>query len=177
MPTLPTFHTARLIVRPRTLEDLEACLAMDRDPNVTRFIPGPWADPDKHEAFVRGRIDADFGQGLGYWSVFPREHPDRFLGWVLLIPHDEAGPEIEIGWRFIREAWGKGLATEATRPVLKHAIETLGLDRVVADIDPDNSGSIRVALKIGMMDEGSREQDGFHCRSFAIPRRTSREKA
>ena len=42
---LPTFTTARLTLRPRTLGDLDACLAMDRDPLVTKFIHGPWANP------------------------------------------------------------------------------------------------------------------------------------
>lgn len=168
MPTLPTFHTARLTVRQRTLEDLPACLAMDRDPDVTKFIPGPWRNPVRHEAFVRERIGVDFGAGFGYWSVFAHEHPDRFLGWILLIPYDGVGPEIEIGWRFNREAWGHGYATEAAKPVLDHAFETLKLDRVVADIDPANSASIRVALKIGMTDEGLKEHNGALCRAFVI---------
>ena len=124
MTTLPTFDTARLTVTPRTLADLTACLAMDRDPEVTKFITGPWSDPDRHEAFVRERIETDFGEGLGYWSVFSRKRLDHFLGWVLLIPYDGVGPEIEIGWRFNRDAWGKGFATEAARPVLEHALNS-----------------------------------------------------
>ncbi|CAN0586731.1 unnamed protein product [Ectocarpus sp. 12 AP-2014] len=166
MTTLPTFDTARLSVKPRTLTDLTACLAMDRDPEVTKFITGPWSDPDRHEAFVRERIETDFGEGLGYWSVFSHERPDHFLGWVLLIPYDSVGPEIEIGWRFNRDAWGKGFATEAARPVLEHALKTLALQRVVADIDPDNLGSIQVAMKIGMMDVGVNETNGARRRSF-----------
>lgn len=168
MPTLPTFHTARLTVRPRTLADLPACLAMDRDPEVTRFVPRPWSDPASHEAFVRGRMEADYGRGLGYWSVVPRERPDHFLGWILLIPCDGIGPEIEIGWRFIRGAWGKGLATEAARPVLAHALGTLALDRVVAEIHPDNGGSVQVALKLGMSEEGVIDKDGTAWRSFVM---------
>lgn len=166
MTTLPTFDTARLTVTPRTLADLTACLAMDRDPEVTKFITGPWSDPDRHEAFVRERIETDFGEGLGYWSVFSRKPPDHFLGWVLLIPYDGVGPEIEIGWRFNRDAWGKGFATEAARPVLEHALKTLALQRVVADIDPENLGSIQVAMKIGMREEGMNEYDGVPRRSF-----------
>ena len=38
---LPTFTTARLTLRRRTLADLDACLAMDRDPLVTRPSPAP----------------------------------------------------------------------------------------------------------------------------------------
>jgi len=168
LPTLPTFRTARLTVRPRTLADLPACLAMDRDPEVTKYVPRPWSDPAGHEAFVRGRIEADYGPGLGYWSVFAHDRPEHFLGWILLIPCDGIGPEIEIGWRFLRETWGKGYATEAARPVLAHAMDTLALDRVVAEIHPDNDGSVRVALKLGMSDEGLIDKAGTPWRFFVM---------
>jgi len=46
--------------------------------------------------------------------------------------------EIEIGWRFVRAAWGRGFATEAARPELDHALNILGLAQVIADIDPAN---------------------------------------
>lgn len=154
MSDLPTFHTGRLVVRPRVMEDLDACLAMDRDPEVARFVAGPWDDSARHEAFVRGRMTADFGRGLGYWSVFDRHEPHCFLGWVLLIPCDGNGPDIEIGWRFVRRAWGRGYATEAALPVVAHAFGTLGLGRIVAGIAPGNEGSMNVARKIGMRRSG-----------------------
>lgn len=171
MAALPTFETARLLIRPRTLADLQDCLAMDRDPEVTRHIPGPWTDPERHEAFVRSRMQADYGPGLGYWSIFAREQPDRFLGWVLLIPHDAVGPDVEIGWRLVRHAWGKGYATEAARQLLAHAFQTVGLGRVVADVDPRNARSIRVATKLGMRPMppmARRDHDNVFWQSFVI---------
>ncbi len=45
---LPSFETERLLLRPRTMADFEACLAMNEDPEVMRFIPGPWDDPELH---------------------------------------------------------------------------------------------------------------------------------
>jgi RimJ/RimL family protein N-acetyltransferase len=164
---LPSFETQRLLIRPRTMADFDACLAMDRDPEVTRFIPGPWHDPPTHEAFLKERMETSLGAGLGYWSIFPKQQPDRFAGWVLLIPYDGIGPEIEIGWRLNRSAWGKGFATEAARPILDHAFQTVGAKRIVADIDPGNLPSMRVAEKIGMRFLG----DGLHgqnpCKRYA----------
>jgi RimJ/RimL family protein N-acetyltransferase len=168
MSGLPGFETERLIVRPRTLADLPACLAMDRDPQVTQFIAGPWSDPVAHEAFVRTRIETDFGEGLGYWSIVTREAPDHMLGWILLIPYEGSGPEIDIGWRLTRAAWGKGYAREAVAPVLDHAFETVRLSRVVADIDARNTRSIAVATKIGMRDAGGIDKDGIACRAFVL---------
>ncbi|OSQ40830.1 GNAT family N-acetyltransferase [Thalassospira mesophila] len=150
MPNLPAFETARLRLRPRTGADFAACLAMDREPGMTRYIAGPWADDTAHRAFLHDRIGRDYGDGLGYWSVFPKTAAKWFAGWVLLIPENGVGPDIEIGWRFVLAAQGKGYATEAAHAVLNHAFATLAIDRVVADIDRRNLPSIKVAQKIGL---------------------------
>ena len=132
------------------MADFADCLAMDRDPEVTRHVAGPWADAAEHEAFLRDRITRAYPAGLGYWSLFPRATPERFLGWMLLIPQDAVGPEVEIGWRLNRAAWGKGYAAEAAVPILRHAFRTLALDEIVAEIDAENLRSTRLAAKIGM---------------------------
>ena len=157
---LPTFQTPRLIVRPRGIADLNACLAMDRDPAVVRYIDVPWTSVEEHRQFVVNRITREYPAGLGYWSVVLEPVPAAFIGWVLLAPYDAVGPEIEIGWRFLRSAWGNGYATEASLPVLRHGLDTVGLDRVVADIHPDNERSIRVAEKLGLRCVGERKVKG-----------------
>src|SRR5258708_2523104 len=112
--------------------DTDACLAMDRDPEVTRFVSGPWSELGAHRAFIEARTVGPYAPGLGYWTVYQRDDQTSFIGWVLLIPNDAVGPEIEIGWRLVRAAWGKGLATEAARPIFRHAFTTLKLPEVVA---------------------------------------------
>ncbi len=148
--TLPTFRTDQVILRPRTIADYDACLAMDRDPDVVRYIPGPWADRAAHEAFVRDRITRRYPDGLGYWCIAPHTGPDRFLGWLLLIPRDAVGLEIEIGWRLVQTAWGHGYASEAAAPIVRHGFETAGLDRIIAEIHPEHVRSQRVAEKLGL---------------------------
>jgi RimJ/RimL family protein N-acetyltransferase len=128
------------------LGELKACLAMGRDPAVTRFIIGPWTDPAVHRAFVETRKRYAFPAGMGYWTVLA---PEGFAGWILLTPLNLHGSEIEIG-RLVCSLWRCGYATEAACPVLAHALGTLGLDEVVADIDPANSASAGVARKLGL---------------------------
>lgn len=159
--TLPSFETARLRLRPRVLADLDACLAMDRDPEVTRHIAGPWHDPDEHRRFVTHRITRDYPSGLGYWSIFEKAAPDAFVGWVLLIPDFAGGArDIEIGWRLVRAAWGRGIASEAAAALVRHAFDTVRLPRVVADIAAANASSLNVARKLGMRRVGV-VQDGI----------------
>ena len=153
-PTQPTFKTSRLLLRPRTVADTDSCLAMDRDPEVTRFVHGPWSDAPAHQNFIESRTRGPYLDGLGYWTIALLDDPEAFLGWVLLIPNDGIGPEIEIGWRLRRQAWGQGLATEAAAPVLHHAFATVGLAEVVAEIDTRNAASQRVAEKLGLRLQG-----------------------
>ncbi|MBN3757255.1 GNAT family N-acetyltransferase [Paraburkholderia sp. Tr-20389] len=151
---LPFFESPRLYLRPRTLADLDDCIAMDRDPEVTRYVDGPWHDADAHRRFVVDRITRAYPDGLGYWSIVERVAPARFVGWVLLIPEDARGPEIEIGWRLVRDAWGRGIASEAARIVVAHAFGTVGVESVIAGIAEGNGASQHVAEKLGMKREG-----------------------
>jgi RimJ/RimL family protein N-acetyltransferase len=150
------------------MADFDACLAMDRDSEVTKFIPGPWNDPAAHERFLGERIQKRWGAGLGYWSIFPKEQADRFLGWVLLIPYDGIGPEIEIGWRLTKASWGNGYATEAARPIVEHAFNIVRTPRIVAYIHPDNLPSMRVAEKIGLRYIGDGQDGGRPCKSYVM---------
>ncbi|WP_439497570.1 GNAT family N-acetyltransferase [Bosea sp. (in: a-proteobacteria)] len=162
------FETERLLLRPRTLADTDACIEMDRDPDVTRFVNGPWSDPAAHRAFVEKRTSGPWPQGMGYWTILLREDAATFVGWVLLIPVDAVGPEIEIGWRLRQRFWGKGFATEAARPVLAHAFEILGLDEVIAEIAPENLGSLKVAEKIGLKRRGLIEHGEMPAERFTL---------
>ena len=61
-------------------------------------------------------------------------------------------PEIsdnELGYRFLPEYWGRGLATEAGRASIDFARDTLRLERLVALIHPDNVASVGVVAKLG----------------------------
>jgi RimJ/RimL family protein N-acetyltransferase len=151
---LTSFESPRILLRPRTLADLDDCIAMDRDPEVTRYVDGPWDDPVAHRRFVVDRITRAYPDGLGYWSIFERDAPSRFIGWMLLIPEDANGPEVEIGWRLVCDAWGRGIASEAASILVAHAFDTVGLESIVAGIAEGNVASQRVAEKLGMKREG-----------------------
>jgi RimJ/RimL family protein N-acetyltransferase len=152
--SLPIFETTRLRLRQRSAADEEACFAMDREPGMLRYIAGPWADTAAHRAFIAARTRGPYPAGLGYWSILDKTSGEAFLGWVLLIPVDARGPEVEIGWRLRGAAQGRGIATEAAGIVLRHGLETLGLAAIVAEIDGRNAASLRVAEKLGMRRAG-----------------------
>ena len=163
---LPSFQTSRLTLRQRTTADIEACLAMDRDPEVTRFmVGGPWADPVAHRAFVEARIHAVYPTGMGYWSVFAS---DRFIGWILLTPLgvtdyppvDLPDPDTEIAWRFVRAARGRGYATEAALASLAFGFVVLALPEILAVTVVANHRSQAVMRRIGVSPRSTSETLG-----------------
>jgi RimJ/RimL family protein N-acetyltransferase len=82
-------------------------------------------------------VEKSSGNLIGYCGLF-------------YFPDINGQPEIEIGYRLAREAWGQGYATEAVLAVRDLAFDSLGLTRLIAMVDPDNAASIRVAEKAGM---------------------------
>jgi RimJ/RimL family protein N-acetyltransferase len=60
----------------------------------------------------------------------------------------------DLGYGLARDAWGKGLATEAARAVVDYGFSALGLAKVWARTDPRNAASVRVLEKLGMRREG-----------------------
>jgi RimJ/RimL family protein N-acetyltransferase len=152
--------TERLLLRQRHDDDVPAILRMDLDPEVMRFLDGPRTDTTAHETEIRARIRKDFGPGLGYWSVFPRDRPGEFLGYVSLHPMPDYADDVELGYRFCRPAWGQGFATEAAVACLDHAFETVALAEVLAVIDPDNLRSLRVIDRLRFRAAGRRRAYG-----------------
>jgi RimJ/RimL family protein N-acetyltransferase len=161
--------TPRLRLRPRTLADLNACVAMDLDPEVHRFIYGNRPpDPIRHRAQLCARIASGWPPQGGIWVVEWR-HAPGFLGWCGLFPLEDAGL-IEIGYRYVQSAWGQGIATEAGRVVLDHGFRALGFDPIVAVTHPANLASQRVLEKIGLKPRGAAFHYGQAVSFFELSR-------
>jgi RimJ/RimL family protein N-acetyltransferase len=58
-------------------------------------------------------------------------------------------------------AWGKGFGTEATRLLVRHAFDTLNLNRVWLHVYEYNTRAVRVYEKVGFRTEGRLRQDTF----------------
>ncbi|WP_320671208.1 GNAT family N-acetyltransferase [Patulibacter defluvii] len=147
-------RTARTLLRPWRDEDEPAMQAINRDPQVTRYLNRP-VDAATVAGF-HAAVQAHWAaHGFGAWAVESRE-PGRegaFLGFVgiafpAFLPAVAARPEL--GWRLAREHWGRGLATEAAHAARADAHERCGLDALISIIHPENRGSQRVAEKLGM---------------------------
>lgn len=64
--------------------------------------------------------------------------------------HASATVEAEIGWSVMAAARGKGYTPEAVTALLTCVFAQTRVQRIIAQIEPTNTASLRVAAKLGM---------------------------
>ena len=141
-------ETGRLILRRFTDADFDQLTQLDSDPEVTRFITG--GIPEFDAAMLNAWL-SQYGRWPAYGTFAAVEKSGgRFLGWFHLRPEDGHDDEPELGYRLIRDAWGKGYATEASRALIEMAFTDLGASRVWAMALAIHAASRRVMEKAGL---------------------------
>jgi RimJ/RimL family protein N-acetyltransferase len=144
--------TARLDLRHFRLENDKALhQAVFSDPDVMRFGDGPQSLEWTRIWIQMCQQDYYEARGYGPYAVIDRL-ARALIGYcgLFYFPDVNGTSEIEIGYRLVRSAWGKGLATEAAIAVRDYAFTSLRIKRLISIIDPSNIGSMRVAEKLGM---------------------------
>lgn len=145
---LPELESERLLLRPRSLEDLDAVVRMNADPEVMKHIAAV-GDPAMSRGAVTARSFSHVERGLGYWSVFAKAEPDHFLGYVGLIPDGDTAEDVQLSYRFTVASWGQGYAREAAACLLRHGFEALALASIAVTTHPLNLASLRLAERLG----------------------------
>lgn len=144
-----------LILRQWQDSDLDRFAEMNADPEVMRYFPAVATREESAAALERLRRTID-ERGWGFWAV----EVDRvFAGFTgLNIPNFQAPftPCTEIGWRFRREFWGRGLAQRAAREALRFGFETLKLAEIVSFTAEINTPSRRLMERLHFV----RDEDG-----------------
>ena len=146
-----TLETARLILRPPRLDDLDAWSEMMLDEPSARFIGGvmPRALCWRQLMTLIGSWHA---LGFAMFSVIEKES-GRWIG--RLGPWQPEGwPGPEIGWAIARDCWGKGYAVEGASAATDWTFDTLGWSNMIHSINPGNLPSQRVAQKLGSRNLG-----------------------
>jgi RimJ/RimL family protein N-acetyltransferase len=174
-------ETRRLTLRPLGRGDLADLVALDRDPEVMRYVGSPAGvkGPAETEQRARTRIEeSERGEHapLGFWRIEGR--PDGIFHGVAALLRMPEGGDVEVAYRLVRAAWGRGIATEAVGALIAHGLRTLGLPRLVAVTYPENRASQQVLDKLGFERRGLTEYKGvqttFHvltCEAWSAPER------
>jgi len=158
---LPTrLETDRLLLRPCLFDDMSTFVLFFTDVRATRFllVPAEHKTPEGAETFFTTVLESyESDHPIFALAVLDRQSGD-FVGFCGLAPVDKKD-EAECFYAILPEFWGTGLATEATRGLLRHAFSDLGIQRVRAFVVPGNTAGERVAEKVGMRFDGKEKRD------------------
>lgn len=153
-PSWPV-ETERLRLRPFVEGDLAALHAIHSDESVARWL---YHDPRTLEGtreLLAHKIGASGLASEGEWlsAAVEEQASGELVADVSLLWASELHRQGELGFIVHPRRQGHGYATEACRPLLAFAFETLGLHRVIGRLEPRNTGSARVLEKLGMRRE------------------------
>lgn len=120
---------------------------LDMNPEVRAHFPGGISTPAEINARIaRGKRSVE-ANGYAEFAVIELE-TGRFAGragFGLI-----EGGEIEVGYVFLKEFWGRGLAQESLRALLTWAKENLKVPRIIAYAPSTHLASLNVMRKAGM---------------------------
>ena len=169
LPAHTTIETDRLRLVPFALAYAPALNAMNNEPAVMEFLSDGTPETMEQTEAAVGRVRERWARlGHSWWVILERA-TNELVGAACLqnVSHIE-GAELEIGWRLRTAATGKGYATEAGTAAARFASDVIGVDHVIAAIDPKNVNSQRVAQRIGMRFRGIEKHYGHDTTTYVL---------
>jgi [ribosomal protein S5]-alanine N-acetyltransferase len=143
-------QTERLSLRKMSLDDADFIVQLLNDPAFLQYIgdKGVRTTDDARRYILTGPVDSYARHGFGLWVVELKES-GRSVGICGLVKRATLD-HVDIGFAFLPEYRSRGYAFESAAAVMDYARTVLGLGRIVAITNDDNTGSQRVLEKIGM---------------------------
>lgn len=154
-PAEKLLETERMYLRDLCADDVEALFQLDNDPDVMRYLSKGVPTPrEMFEAVYLPRMMAWQNQSppRGFWAAHLCA-TDEFFGWFHLRPDKISSEEMELGYRLKRSTWGRGLATEGSRALVRKALGPWRYSKVCARTLVRNLASRRVMEKAGLFFE------------------------
>lgn len=163
-----SIETERLIIRPFKEEDIDASYVMNLDPEVSRYTgDGGVVDRREMERRIREDVLGDYSKyGYGRLAV-DWKATGEFIGFTGFKYMPELD-KTDLGFRFKKEFWGKGIATESCMACFKLAKHRLNLDTIHAFVLPENNASVRVLEKTGFMYQREFQEDGLTVQEYMM---------
>lgn len=161
-------ETARLVIRPLALDDLEAFHEVFGDAEVMARIPGGASNGIEHsQRRLEKLIEHQDKHGFSLWGLIEKDSGE-LVGDCGLVLLEGKGPEVELAYHLARSRWGRGYGGEAAAACVRFGLDELELSRIVAVTDPGHFVSRRVMEKVGLTYEGRGTHYGREMAVYAI---------
>ena len=152
--------TRRLLLRPFSVEDVDAIVSAAGDELIQRWLPLP-RPYTRHDAVEWCTVQAPGARTSGAGLARAITCDGLLVGAIDLKRTDWAAGVTEIGYWAAPEARGNGYLAEATEALAGWTLAEVGFHRVELRIATGNAASRRVAEKAGFCAEGVARSAGY----------------
>lgn len=155
MPLDPVTHEGRLVrLEPLSRDHHAALCTVGLDPEIWRWTSGHVETEDGMRDYIEKAL-ARQAQGTALPFATVERRSGTTVGTTRFQEFEPRHRRVEIGWTWIARPWQRtGINVEAKLLMLRHAFETLRLNRVELKTDVLNAASRRAILGIGATEEG-----------------------
>jgi RimJ/RimL family protein N-acetyltransferase len=150
-------HTEHLTIRPFERADAPFILRLLNEPSFIEHIADKGVRTLEAAAayLEQGPMASYLSHGHGLWMV-QEQGTGAPMGMCGLIKRDSLA-EVDLGYAFVPEYWGKGYAREAAAACLAYGRDRLGLQGLLAIVSPGNARSVHLLLTLGFVLQGPLE--------------------
>ncbi|CDZ28321.1 GNAT family N-acetyltransferase [Neorhizobium galegae] len=141
-------ETERLTLREITKADLPILFGIFGDVQSMGFYPRAKSFEETEAWFEKLAFRSYKEQGFGLWGIVERATGELIGDCGLTLQQTPRGLEPEIGYHLRREWLGRGYAAEAAAACRDFGLASLGFERIVSIVSPENVPSLRVAARI-----------------------------
>lgn len=153
-------QTERLILRKFKETDVNDLFELDSDPEVHEYLGNnPVTSKDRCREIISDLLQQYEKYDIGRFAVELKE-TGEMVGWSGLkyeTTLEKFGPYYDLGYRYKKKHWGKGIAKEAAIASLNFGFNDLNLEKICAGAHIDNAGSNYLLKKLGF-----KYLDDFH---------------
>lgn len=151
------FETDRLLVRQYVFKkDANNFFLLNSDEEVMRYIRSTKSKEDC-DAFLKQIIESYKTNPLiGRWAA-EEKAKEKFVGSFAIIPI-EGTEDIQLGYAFLKDNWGKGFASELTKAGLDYYFKNTKANHIYAIAEPANTASHNVLFKNGFVNHGVKRE-------------------
>jgi [ribosomal protein S5]-alanine N-acetyltransferase len=139
--------TGRIGFRTWTLDDIELAIDLWGDPDVARYIGGPFSNSQVQRKLSTERAILRL-YNIQYWPIFDL-FTGEHIGCCGLRPYKSEDKVYEIESHIKKAFWGKGYGRESAKAVIDYAKKQIGAKAIYASHNPASARSKSLLEKLG----------------------------
>ncbi|GEQ85832.1 N-acetyltransferase GCN5 [Patiriisocius marinistellae] len=153
-------ETERLLIRPFKIGDEKGVFCFSSNPEVQKYTSNTVLKTiEEAVSLIKNVWLKDYDTyGYGRFAVIDKT-TNKIIGFNGLKYISEIN-QTDLGYRFLPEYWGKGIATESSKAIITYAFDTLKLSQLIAFVEKENLASTSVLKKLGFAHNDTKPYPG-----------------